>query len=57
MMLAIFGGAEGNVHDTTLTPPATQYGAMQGKPENRKPPKYAGFAILCKPMQRPTAHS
>ena len=27
------------------------------KPEKGNRPKYAGFAILCKPLQRMTAHS
>jgi len=42
---------------TTLTPPRTQYGATPGKPEQRKPPKYAGFATFCNPQQRMTDHS
>src|SRR5215207_6484853 len=40
-----------------LIPLGTQYGATHSKPGNRKPFTYAGFAALCKPLQRPTDHS
>jgi hypothetical protein len=42
---------------TTLTPPGTQYGATPSNAEQRKPSKYAGFAILCIPRQRVMYHS
>jgi hypothetical protein len=42
--------------DTTLTPPGTQHGATLGK-RRRKPFGYAGFALLCKPLQHLNYHS
>jgi hypothetical protein len=42
---------------TTLIPPGTQYSATYGKPEKGKPPKYAGFASPCKPLQHMNYHS
>jgi len=43
--------------DTTLIPSGTQYGATRGNPEQRKPPKYAGFATFCNPLQLLIDHS
>ena len=43
--------------ETTLIPLGTQYRATLGKPEQRKPPIYAGFAGQCKPLQRMNYHS
>jgi len=43
--------------EAMLIPPAAQYGATQDKPEQRKPSIYAGFATLCKVLQRMTDHS
>ena len=43
--------------DSSLTLTRTQYPATVGKVGNRKPPIYAGFAILCNAQQPLTAHS
>jgi hypothetical protein len=43
--------------DIILIPPGTQYGATRGNPELTKPPRNAGFAFLCTPMQRLMDHS
>jgi hypothetical protein len=39
-----------------LTLTYTQYPAIVGKAENRKPFIYVGFAIPCNSQQPPTAH-
>src|SRR5215218_4756565 len=43
--------------DTTLTPPGTQYGAMQGKAGKRKRLRYGGIASRGNPLQRLHYHS
>jgi hypothetical protein len=54
--MIVLGGYEGAI-DTTLIPLGTQYGATPGNPEQRMPPRYAGFATSCKPLQRLSDHS
>ena len=43
--------------DITLTPLGAQYGATRGMAQQRNPLRYAGFASLCKPLQRLSDHS
>jgi hypothetical protein len=43
--------------DTNLIPPGTQYGATLSKVEKGNRLIYAGFAILCTPLQHMTDHS
>ena len=43
--------------DPSLTLTRTQYAAVVGNAGNRKPLAYAGFATVCKPLQRLTDHS
>jgi hypothetical protein len=40
-----------------LTLTRTQHRAIMGDRENKKPLTYAGFAVLCNPLQPLTAHS
>src|SRR5918994_6068728 len=51
--LFVGDGCEDGV-DTTLIPLETQYGATACNPDQRKPPRYNGFASLCTPLQRMT---
>jgi hypothetical protein len=44
-------------YDGILTPPGTQYGATQGKPQKRNQVTNGEFATLGKPPQHVTDHS